>query len=82
MAVDPIKGSIIDPQTMVQYSYVVNNPLRWVDLLGLTIADQGVARAQKLGLETSQKPPEVKLTGMIQRGRHLLQKMVGRNSLT
>ena len=33
--VDPVKGRITEPMTMVQYLYVVGNPLRWVDLLGL-----------------------------------------------
>ena len=27
MAVDPVKGDIRNPQSMVQYTYVLNNPL-------------------------------------------------------
>ena len=38
-AVDPLKGEITNPLTMVQYLYVVDNPLRWVDLLGLYMVD-------------------------------------------
>ena len=34
-AVDPVKGSITTPISMVQYLYVVNNPNKWVDPLGL-----------------------------------------------
>jgi len=36
LAVDPIRGTIFNPQLMVQYTYVINNPLRWVDPLGLS----------------------------------------------
>ena len=36
MAVDPIKGIIIRPATLSQYSFVVNNPLKYVDLTGLS----------------------------------------------
>jgi hypothetical protein len=35
MAVDPVKGSLRSPQTMAQYIYVLNNPLKYIDLLGL-----------------------------------------------
>ena len=34
-AVDPVKGDVRNPQTMVQYTYVLNNPLMYVDPLGL-----------------------------------------------
>ncbi|MBR5317700.1 MAG: RHS repeat-associated core domain-containing protein, partial [Lachnospiraceae bacterium] len=34
-AVDPVKGDARNPQTMVQYTYVINNPLMYVDPLGL-----------------------------------------------
>jgi len=37
MAVDPIKGIIIRPATLSQYSFVVNNPLKYVDLTGLSL---------------------------------------------
>ncbi|MBQ3510603.1 MAG: hypothetical protein IJA90_11385 [Peptococcaceae bacterium] len=33
-AVDPVKGDVRNPQTMVQYTYVINNPLMYVDPLG------------------------------------------------
>ena len=33
-AMDPVKGEITNPLTMVQYLYVIDNPLRWIDLLG------------------------------------------------
>jgi len=35
MAVDPIKGIITRPSTLSQYSYVVNNPLKYFDPFGL-----------------------------------------------
>ena len=35
MAVDPYKGSIANPQTLVQYTYVLNNPLKYIDPFGL-----------------------------------------------
>ncbi len=34
MAVDPVKGNVRNPQSMVQYTYVLNNPLLYVDPLG------------------------------------------------
>lgn len=34
-AMDPIKGNIAEPITLVQYIYVINNPLTAVDPLGL-----------------------------------------------
>ena len=33
-AVDPVKGDVRNPQTMVQYTYVLNNPLMYTDPLG------------------------------------------------
>ncbi|MCL1809619.1 MAG: nucleotidyltransferase domain-containing protein [Clostridiales bacterium] len=35
MAVDPVKGSVSDPQSMVQYTYCLDNPVLYVDPLGL-----------------------------------------------
>ncbi|MFR6290670.1 MAG: RHS repeat-associated core domain-containing protein [Peptococcaceae bacterium] len=35
MAVDPVKGNVRNPQSMVQYTYVLNNPLLYVDPLGM-----------------------------------------------
>jgi hypothetical protein len=32
---DPIKGTIVNPQTMIQYIYCLDNPLRFIDPLGL-----------------------------------------------
>jgi RHS repeat-associated protein len=34
MAVDPVKGDAKTPATMVQYTYCLNNPVRYVDLDG------------------------------------------------
>ena len=34
-AIDPVKGDVRNPQTMVQYTYVINNPLMYTDPLGL-----------------------------------------------
>ena len=36
LAVDPIRGNIFNPQLMIPYTYVLNNPLRFVDPLGLS----------------------------------------------
>ena len=38
MAVDPVKGTVRDPQTMVQYNYVLNNPVLYLDPTGLETA--------------------------------------------
>jgi len=35
MAVDPVKGTVADPQTMAQYTYCLDNPVIFVDMLGL-----------------------------------------------
>jgi RHS repeat-associated protein len=35
MAVDPFKGVITNPQTLILYAYVFNNPVLWVDPFGL-----------------------------------------------
>jgi len=35
LSMDPVKGSISDPQSLVPYVYCVDNPLRYVDPLGL-----------------------------------------------
>jgi len=39
-AIDPVRGTVIDPQTMVQYTYVLNNPLRFIDSWGLFGEDE------------------------------------------
>jgi len=36
LAVDPIRGNVFDAHSMNAYLYVLNNPLRWVDPLGLS----------------------------------------------
>ena len=40
-AVDPVKGEIVDPLSLVQYLYVLDNPLNWIDLLGLKVYNLG-----------------------------------------
>jgi RHS repeat-associated protein len=42
-AVDPVRGWIVEPQTMVQYTFLLNNPLRYIDPLGLSASKVGVA---------------------------------------
>ena len=37
MAMDPVKGQIVEPLSLVPYVYCVDNPLRWVDPLGLRL---------------------------------------------
>jgi RHS repeat-associated protein len=37
VAVDPVKGVITIPTTLVQYTYVLDNPIIYVDLLGLAV---------------------------------------------
>ena len=32
---DPVKGTVTNPMSMVQYVYVINNPLKYVDLWGM-----------------------------------------------
>ena len=34
-AVDPVKGDLMGPQTLAQYTYCLNNPIKYVDPLGL-----------------------------------------------
>jgi RHS repeat-associated protein len=35
VANDPYKGDVANPLSLVQYTYVLDNPLKWADLLGL-----------------------------------------------
>ncbi len=35
LSTDPVKGNVADPLSLVPYLYCVDNPLRWVDPLGL-----------------------------------------------
>ncbi|MCL1792513.1 MAG: RHS repeat-associated core domain-containing protein [Oscillospiraceae bacterium] len=39
MAADPVKGTVGNAQTMAQYTYCLNNPVRYVDPLGLAVTD-------------------------------------------
>ena len=36
-AADPVKGMVADAQTMAQYTYCLNNPIKYVDPLGLAV---------------------------------------------
>jgi hypothetical protein len=49
MAVDPVKGSIRNPLTLVPYTYVVDNPEKFADPLGLEriVVSGGVYRQDK-----------------------------------
>jgi RHS repeat-associated protein len=38
-AADPVKGKVSDPQSMAQYTYVENNPLRYIDPLGMALTE-------------------------------------------
>ena len=42
VAMDPIKGNVTEPLSLVPYLYCVDNPLRWVDPLGLRLERQEV----------------------------------------
>ncbi len=48
-AVDPVKGNVRNPQSLVQYTYVLNNPLMYVDPLGLWTGQIDVSAALSLG---------------------------------
>ena len=37
--IDPVKGQVTDPLSLVSYLYCKDNPLRWVDPLGLKAGD-------------------------------------------
>ena len=41
VAIDPVKGSITDPLSLVSYLYCVDNPLRYVDPLG-TVTEEAL----------------------------------------
>jgi murein DD-endopeptidase MepM/ murein hydrolase activator NlpD len=43
MAVDPVKGDVRDPQTMVQHSYCLNNPIIFVDPFGKAVLPGQIA---------------------------------------
>ena len=44
--IDPVKGSVTDPLSLVSYLYCVDNPLRWVDPLGLVYDDPAPSNAK------------------------------------
>ena len=44
VSMDPIKGEIVNPLSLVPYVYCVNNPLRWVDPLGLMVGRAGMVQ--------------------------------------
>lgn len=46
VAIDPLKGNITDPLSLVSYIYCVDNPLRWVDPLGLKLDDPAPSNAK------------------------------------
>ena len=52
-AVDPVVGTIMNARTMVQYTYVLNNPLRFIDPWGLFAGHTfiGAESAERLGVE-------------------------------
>ena len=50
-SVDPVKGNIADPMTMVQYLYVSNNPIIYVDLLGLTAYLIGMTKVNTIDVK-------------------------------
>jgi len=43
MAKDPVKGTVLNPQTLIPYSYVLNNPLKYVDPTGQIVSDWDMA---------------------------------------
>jgi len=44
LAVDPWEGELTDPQTLVKYTYVINNPLKYIDPFGLEPEDEANKR--------------------------------------
>ena len=49
LAVDPWEGELTDPQTLAKYTYVINNPLKYIDPTGLSATTPG---------SNNSKPPE------------------------
>ena len=47
LAIDPWEGELTDPQTLAKYTYVINNPLKYIDPFGLT--QTGVSGASSAG---------------------------------
>ena len=58
VAMDPVKGQIIDPLSLVSYLYCVDNPLRWVDPLGMVMVDRNTTETFLSGgaQSTTQNP--------------------------
>ena len=48
MSVDPVGGNLGNPQSWNRYTYTLNNPLRYIDPLGLTITASGTNKADYL----------------------------------
>jgi len=49
-AIDPIRGTVLMPHTMVQYTYVLNNPVRYIDPWGLFCrASEGYTWSEEQG---------------------------------
>jgi len=65
MAVDPVRGNIFNPQLMVAYTFVLNNPLRWVDPLGLSplTTDEIERLARDLGGAVSWRDDVMTISG-------------------
>ena len=59
-AMDPVKGSIIDPMSLVQYLYVSDNPLKYTDPLGRVEVGVGDEAGQMLA--ATPKTPQVPAT--------------------
>jgi hypothetical protein len=57
MAVDPVKGMKRNPQTLIQYTYCLNNPFKYIDPLGKFYEDTKLELndgTKKLNTEISQ----------------------------
>ena len=62
-SVDPVKGNITNPMSMVQYLYVLDNPLRYVDPMGLV--PYKVLNLIGHGLALGYIPNEIAFTGIM-----------------
>jgi len=47
VAMDPVKGTITAPATLVQYVYVLNNPVKYIDPLGLIVTIDNIGSVEK-----------------------------------
>ena len=57
-AVDPVKGNVRNPQSLVQYTYVLNNPLMYVDPLGMFAQGDILELGSGKGIFTSKQEKE------------------------